>query len=464
MESKSPHILTDSPFNGFFAVCQADITPLPGIYSRNWSAAKFEQSTGIHQPLLMQCLVIKNSRSSDPLVLLTADLGWWKNSADERDLRYALLSAFNLRESQLLFCLSHTHAGPGICSQDKDKPGGNFILPYLERLKSTALELITGSLNKLTEGSLSWGYGLCDLATNRDFKHGDGYLVGYNPEKEADQTLLAGLVRDKTGKILCTLVNYACHPTTLAHENSLLSPDYVGSARQIVSESSGGAPCLFLQGASGELAPKDQYVDDITIVENNGKKLGYAVLSLISGMRPVGKGLEFKGAISSGAPLAIWGKVDLQIDERVEARIFEVKVDLKNLPTQDEIESKLANTSDPVLEDRLWRMLNTRRSVGNTKEAVLKVWVWQLGGALIVAQANEAYSVFQSALREKFGRIPIAVINIANGYIGYLPPFEMYEKDMYAVWQTPYDKGTLEQLINGTIEGISTLLNEASTT
>src|SRR5205085_10153628 len=105
---------------------------------------------------------------------------------------------------------------------------------------------------------LTWATGKCDLAANRDLPDPQQprIICGYNPQKSADDALLVGrITAGSSGQTLATLVNYACHPTTLAWDNRLLSPDYVGAMREVVEAGSAGALCLFLLGASGELAP-----------------------------------------------------------------------------------------------------------------------------------------------------------------------------------------------------------------
>src|SRR6266516_4051778 len=95
--------------------------------------------------------------------------------------------------------------------------------------------------------TLTWRYGRCDLATNRDFPdptggpasagrpHAERTLCGFNPNAPADDTLLVGrITADDGGKTIATIVNYACHPTTLAWQNQLLSPDYLGALRELV--------------------------------------------------------------------------------------------------------------------------------------------------------------------------------------------------------------------------------------
>ena len=58
----------------------------------------------------------------------------------------------------------------------------------------------------------------------------------------------------------------------------------------------------------------------------------------------------------------------------------------------------------------------------------------------------EAYSVIQRNLRATFPDRPIAYLNLANGSIGYLPPSELFGENLYQVWQTPFERGSLERL------------------
>ena len=48
-------------------------------------------------------------------------------SSQERKNREGILKALGLEASRLMFCLSHTHAGPGTFSEDAVKPGGGHI-------------------------------------------------------------------------------------------------------------------------------------------------------------------------------------------------------------------------------------------------------------------------------------------------------------------------------------------------
>src|SRR5439155_22763962 len=107
------------------------------------------------------------------------------------------------------------------------------------------------------------------------------------------------------GRPLATIVHYACHPTTLAWENSLLSPDYVGATRETV-EAAAGVPCVVLQGACGDLGPRRGFVGDVAVADANGRQLGYAALEALAGLAPTMTDLTYDGPVVSGPPLGAW--------------------------------------------------------------------------------------------------------------------------------------------------------------
>ncbi len=442
-----------SSFFGQIGIAEIDITPPAGIYSRNWGAAKHDVAIGIHKPLKLTCISFQSDANSDPLILVSADLGWWKSIDDERWMRAAVLNSVSLDESRLIICLSHTHSGPVICRDDAAKPGGELIEPYLSHIRDCAINAVKTALSNALTATLTWKYGKCDLATNRDLAEeiSERFIVGLNATSIADDTLLLGRVTDETGKIIATIINYACHPTTLAWENRLISPDYVGAMRELM-ELHTGSKCLFLQGASGDLAPAEQYVGDTEIADAYGRQLGYAALSILESMLPPKTKLSFAEVVESGAPLAIWKKTPYQPSSFISAEIVQVPFKLKPLPSLKELEEQWQGCEDRVLKERLRRKRNVRMSVGDGEVSKTPVWIWRVGDSLLIGQPNEAYSEFQEKLREALSPHAVVVMNIVNGHIGYLPPCELYDKNIYAVWQTPYESGSLELLTETTIE------------
>jgi hypothetical protein len=440
------------PFEGEFGIGQRDITPPAGINNKNWGASAEATAGGVHQLLMVTCICIQAKYNNLSQVILSADLGWWKNMQDEAWVREYILKNTGLNEASLLFCFTHTHAGPNLNRADKDKPGGKLIAPYLDNLRVTCVELIKDCMLHMVPGILTWGYGKCNLATNRDYydKDTNKFFVGYNPEEAADDTLLVGRITDKGGKIISTIVNYACHPTTLAWENLQISPDFPGTLRKEMKIHT-GAPCLFIQGASGDLAPAEQYSGDVTLAEKHGRQLAFSTLAVLENMSFPGNALVFKETVASGAPLAIWKPEPVIKESKMTAEIIQVELPLKPWPSVGELKKSVKACNDPVLRERLIRKLGVRTSIGDGKKVSVKVWFWLLGDCLIIAQPNEAYAIFQQTLRSQFSPIPVIVGNIVNGHIGYLPPGNLYEKDMYSVWQTPFEAGAYEALLQAVL-------------
>jgi hypothetical protein len=450
--------ISPSAFAGRIGAAQADITPPAGIFNRNWGAAHSDVSTGIHRPLTATALTLQSGDGAPPLALLALDLGWWRTLEDEWTLRSAVVNALGVDESRVIVHLSHTHAGPGLCAEDVDKPGGHLVPAYLQRLRETCVDVAQQALASAKPGVLEWAYGTCDLACNRDLPDParDRIICGFNPDDRADDTLLIGRATDASGAIIATLVNYACHPVTLAWQNSLISPDFVGAMREMV-ETHTGAPCLFLQGASGELAPRQHYTGDVAVADRNGRVLGHAALATLENMLPPGQAFEYAGVVESGAPLATWTLAPVSAATALDARIISTELTLKPLPALAEVQAQLAAETSEFQRERLRRKLRLLRTVGAGPTCIARAWAWRLGDALLLAQANEAYSHLQLELRAAFPGKAVAVMNIANGGYAYLTPRSMYSREQYQVWQSPFAEGCLETTIEACRAGLAQL-------
>ena len=73
---------------------------------------------------------------------------------------------------------------------------------------------------------------------------------------------------------------------------------------------------------------------------------------------------------------------------------------------------------------------------------------WRLGGGVMMGAPVELYSDFQIRLRARHPGLPIAVMNICNGYLGYLPPREAYSLDVYPVRIALFAAGGAERALD----------------
>lgn len=447
--------------SALFGVGRRDITPPPGIHFKSWGAATREVAKGVHRPFYVTALTVRAQPNDAPLVLVALDGGWWQAAVDERFVREHVLTALGLPESNLIINLSHTHAGPSLSTDNANRPGGEHIGPYLERMREAIVEAARYALMTEAEGELRWATGRCDLATNRGLPDPQGgrYVTGYNPNAAADDTVVVGRVTNSSGEVIATLMNYACHPTTLAWENELMSPEYIGAARATVEAATGNAPCLFLLGACGDLAPAHQYVGDVRVADGHGRQLGLAVLSTLAGMPDHGHDLAFDRIVESGAPLAVWLPRGSDAQPAVvAAKRSELDLPIKtDYPPLAVIQAELAEAKEPYLRERLTRKSRIRASLGDGATYAFGLWAWRVSGSVFLAYPGEAFSELQTDLRARFPELTIVVMNVSNGSIGYLPPARLYEENMYEVWQTPLERGCLETLQGACIEAIEEL-------
>jgi hypothetical protein len=447
-------------FQGRIGIAREDITPPLGIYSRNWGAAKHDTADSIHRQLTLTALTIASSSAGDPLVLIDADLGWWRPLDLFSRFQERLMEELSLESSRFIFALSHTHSAAPLMEAESSLPGSELLAPWLERVYQAAVSAIGRALADSDEAILDWHQGRCALAAVRDFPDpdpmADRMICGFNPAAEADDTLLVGRVTDPSGSVRATLVNYACHPTTLAWENTAISPDYVGAMRETMEEVT-GATAFFLQGMSGDVAPRHQYVGDVEVADRHGRQLAFAALAALNDMEPVGKQLCFDQVVESGAPLAAWRHQPIVYSSELRAVELTADLDLKDGPTADELEQQRLKCDDRAMEERLRRKRDIRRALGDGCSFPLLVNAWRIGDAVLVGCAGEAYTRLQQELRSRFPNLAVICMNLINGSVGYLPPADLYNVDAYPVWQTPFARGCLERVADAMTNAVEEL-------
>ena len=239
------------------------ITPPIGISANPWGKSKSAISRGVHKPMEATVAAISSDGDRDISLIYGLDLGWIGcHQCDVVNFRARLARELELDIDSILVNLSQTHKGPPFCLHEPMREGGELVAGYIEKTIKALISAGKSAIQSRQKADLTWAYGKCALGSVRDLLVTDGestqVVVGYNPELEPDDTLVVGRVTDQSGKIILTIVNYGCHPTSVGWESDLISPDYVGRARELIVGAT-DAPMLFLLGACGNVAPKEQY-------------------------------------------------------------------------------------------------------------------------------------------------------------------------------------------------------------
>jgi hypothetical protein len=458
------------------------MTPPAGIYHRMWGAARHDRATGVHRPLRATVVAIESLHDEGPQLLVALDhciLG-------RAELQRVLADVKDGGDDVTVVC-SHTHAA-GLLSLDRvDMPGGNLIPAYLDAIAERIAQLVDEARASVRPATIVYGTGRCALATNRDyFDDADGrYVCGHNPAVPADDTLTVARVEDDAGSLVATVVNYACHPTTLAADNTLISPDFPGAMRETV-EAATAAPCLFLQGASGDLGPRDGFSGDVELADRNGRQLGYAALSALADLDPAGTRFVYQGPLESGAALGIWRHEPLPpvaVDSLIRWRIWRGTIDLPyrsdlvpivqieaDLARLEAAEIEIQNNNDDVLAqthramvERRRRELARRRALPPGEHFPWQIAIWAVGDAVWVCVQGEPYSALQVELRRRFPHVSVIVASLGFSWsVGYLPTESSYGQDLYQQNIAVVAPGALERGIEAIAERIATLLDNST--
>lgn len=463
----------ETPQTGCLAgVARGDITPPVGIYHRMWGAATHDRSTGVHRPLTATVLYLEKRQAADEFQVVVALDHCLLRPQEMNDVWDRIATAAELPRERFVFFFSHTHAAGLMGYERRDLPGGDLIPPYLERLSADVAGLARKARDAKQTATIVYGHGRCSLAASRDYRDEDRrqYVCGYNPDGVADDTVLVARVTDGGDRPLATIVNYACHATTLAWENTLISPDYVGAMRELV-EGATEVPCLFIQGASGDLGPREGFVGEVAVADRNGRQLGLAALAALEALPPAGTAYEYAGPVISGATLGIWRHVPVGADrqracEAWQARQFTVPLPYrKDLPKPDQVKAERAKweqeeaaakaAGDAIrardaraMTERMTRSLMRVGHLPPGDSYPYTVRMWQLGDAVWLALSGEHYSLLQRELRNRFPGTPIIVGTLANACdVSYLVDKDSFGKGLYQEDVAVLARGALETLI-----------------
>ncbi len=452
-------------------VASGDVTPPVGIYHRTWGAAVQDRSTGVHRPLAATALAFQPADGSEGEQLLVAVDLCLLGPQEMEGVLGAVCGRTGLTRDEVVVAFSHTHAA-GLLGLDRVAlPGGDVIPGYLETLGRRLAALAVEARQSARPVTIVYGAGRCPLAAHRDFwdETSGKYVCGFNPSGPADDTVLVARMTDESGRTVATLVNYACHPTTLAWQNSLISPDFPGAMREVVQQAT-GAPCVFLQGASGDLGPREGFVGETAQADRNGRQLGYAVLAALEALPPPGTRFRYAGPVVSGATLGAWEHVPLDAGQLAAKRRWRRRtwtVELRYRPglrTREEAlaerqrwqgeEESARRAGDEgrardcrAQAERMTRWLARLPGLPQGPNFPLPVTLWQIGDACWLAVEGEHYQYLQTQLRRRFPGVPLVVMTLANGSRPtYLPTRDAYGKGIYQESIAVLEAGSLESL------------------
>jgi hypothetical protein len=242
-----------------------DITPPTGHAMWGYGARHDAASVGVLDPLKARALVLEVGGRR--MALVSLDLGRAPTRASTAAIRGRVQK--DAAVEYLFLVASHTHHGPVIELDDWPTPKTSYVRELQGKLAAVVVEAANG----LKPARLGVASKEVPYNRNRHSKRDD---------RPVDRQLQVLRVEDGAGKPIAHAVNFAAHPTM--HPAGLLkfSADYPGALAALVEKVT-GAPCLFLQGAAGDLSANP---GEHAGPEKFGQALGREALALAATIKP----------------------------------------------------------------------------------------------------------------------------------------------------------------------------------
>ena len=266
------------------------ITPAAGTYLAGYGPDR--RSTGRLDPVWVKAVVIKTG--AEQLAIITVDcIGLTRPDVLRIDAGVRL----GLPGMHVVVASTHTHAGPdvvGIWGPALWRSGRDEA--YIDRLVETAVALVTQTARET------------EAATSRvaSVDAPMSWVENVSEKELLDSRMAVLQFVSSSGETLATLTNYACHPTVLGPDNTLVSADYVhGFYRRMAASLTGEH--LFLQGAIGGWVQPVQGDRSHALAIGLGESLAdVALTALMAGEENVYAPLSFVTR-EFDVPLDNWG-------------------------------------------------------------------------------------------------------------------------------------------------------------
>ncbi len=376
-----------------------EITPAPGLRMDGYMA-RTSASTGAHDPLLAEALVLEYSDQRAALVTLDV-MGVSRSFTDglRRDLAVLLLTS----PDAVLICASHTHAAPSglqdwspIGAAALDRGLATSVRAGILQAAVQARERLRPVRLRAAVGEVS---GICG-DRNR-------------PEHPVDSRVTALAFTDEKGEPEAILFHYACHPTVLSADNLEYSADFPGAARRRLLERYPQAIPLFVNGAAGNVSTRFQRRDQsFAEVERLGNLLADRVIELLADASEDDPALASICA-SLALPLRQFPTEARQIEASGNERIDTVRA------------------QGATIESTLQRAL-----AGRTSQPA-EICALQIGSRILLTVPGEAFNDLAVALHDESANA--LVVGYANDYLGYFPTQTAIDAATYEALSSAFD-------------------------
>ena len=442
------------------ATARTVITPPVGITHATWGAQTHTRAEGVDLDLWATALVLANAETK--VAIVDIDLVGYPMVAATREVITRLTG---IPGDHVRLSATHTHSA-GNLSPAWFPEGSEMIPAYTASLPDRIAGIVWEAHQNLRPARIAAGKGQSNVGVNRRlwYPKQRRIVLGRNWSGFADHEMIIARIDDENEQPVATIVNYACHPTIMAHRNALVTPDYPGALRRTVEEIVGGK-CLFLQGAAGNSHPKESFSSRAEDYHRVGKLLGLEASKVALELETRPKVERLLEVVESGAELGIY--VDepfAEPDATLRVATASVSLPLIELPTVAEVkadyEKKAADLAEArqrgdkkeisqksMLARRAKMRLGLSQAYHGKKTATIEMQAIRIGSLALIGMPGEPFAEIGVEVRR---RSPFAVTmfsGYSNGGFAYIPTKGDYQLGGYGVWNSPVAAGADERVV-----------------
>ncbi len=390
--------------SGFAAI---DITPPLGCPKIGWM--KDLRGELVLDPLFARSAVFDNGVERIGFIQLDVlSIRWTQVNR----IRAGIEKAFRFPGSHIMVSATHNHAGPavsGLVPTPRDEQ-------YLRTLEDRCIECFGKALAAVEPSQLGFASQFnAVVAHNRRCRMRDGTVrsqafASKNPmflclEGPRDTELTVLAARNRSGRILGCLVNYACHPTHHGGTNEI-SAGFPGVLADRLRTTAGCPVTLFLNGAYGNVITTDFERGISLTKEEAGESLAADARQAIELM-----------TFTTDWPMHT-ARETLQLDYR------EI--------TDDELQGTVFGAqrfrSDTLYEDAIRRW---QQRVKDRGAQPAEIQMLGLGDVRWVGVPAEYFVEYQLEIKQAAHPLRAHVVGGANGMIGYVPTRAAFQRGGY---------------------------------
>lgn len=446
-------------------VARTVITPPVGIAHAGWGAQTHQRAEGVDLDLFATVLVLADGAVQAAIV----DVEFCTVGRDlATAIRTAVADLTGIPVPHVRLSYSHTHSGP-MLGPSWMTEGEELIPAYVASLPGRIAGTAWEAKRRLRPARVAAGKGSSDIVVNRRFRLDSGrVVVGRNWPGFADRDVLVVRLDDHDQRPIAAIVHFGCHPTIMGPPNRVVTPDYPGVVRRVVGDAL-GAPCLFLQGAAGNVHALVDFVGEPVVYRRLGAILGHeaAKVALSLHSRPTQERLV--RVVESGAPLAIYADEPAgEPDGTLRAATRPVRLGVKPYPPFAEADAEarrqaahLAELRGRVGPDELQaavgvarraRMLADKaRLYEGTREIETELHGLRIGPVGLVGFPGEPFSEIGARVKAGSPFRWTLFSGYTNDYLGYVPTREAYAEGGYEVDTTPFLPDAGDRLVEASL-------------